>query len=242
MKTFKTIMAVAMCAVAAMCVEPAFAQDLSNKEKREVRRDVKRSEKDLYKKSDRDVRKQARKLERDGWMTMDLPIEKQLERTWERQWEKDDEGYDKYITKSVTVTAQTFNAALRQAESAAKLGIASDMGTIVKAQAQQSIGNNGMSPELAMTVDQHVEKVKLIVSGKLGRVITSTTIYRKTRNTYEVRVTVLYSQTAALKAAEEAAREALKEDMKVNDAEFDALFGYDKLRDQYVQTEWDEEL
>lgn len=237
MRTFKTFMAVAICAVVAMSVEPVLAQDYTRREKKEMKRDITRSEKDLYKKSDRDVRREARKLERDGWKSMDLPIEKQLERTWERQWQT-----DKYITKTVTVTAQTFNAALRQAESAAKLGIASDMGTLIQSMAQQSIGNNGISPEQAISIDQHVEKVKLLVNGKLGRVLTSTTIYRQTKNTYEVRVTVLYSQESALQATQEAAREALKEDMKVNDAEFDALFGYDKLRKQYVQTEWDEVL
>lgn len=242
MKTFKIFMAVAIGALAVMTVEPAFAQELSSREKKEIRNEIRRSEKDLYKKSDRDVRKEARRLKREGWMSMDLPIEKQLERTWERQWERDAEGYEKYIAKSVTVTAQTFNAALRQAEAAAKLGIASDMGTLVQSMAQQSIGNNGISPEQAATVDQHVEKVKLIVNGKLGRVMTSTTLYRQTANTFEVRVTVLYNQAAAIAAAQEAAREVLKEDMKANDAEFDALFGYDKLRVQYAEKEWDEEL
>ena len=242
MRTFKTFMAVAMVAVAAMSVEPAFAQDYSRREKREFKRDIKDSERDLYKKSDRDVRKEAKQLERDGWKSMDLPIEKQLERTWERQWQTDEEGYDKYITKTVEVTAQTFNAALRQAESAAKLGIAADMGTLVQSMATQSIGNNGLSPMQSSTVDQHVEKVKLLVSEKLGRVITSTTIYRMNKKAYTVRVTVLYSQQAALQAANQAAVEALKEDMKLNDAEFDALFGYDKLRDQYDDMEWDETL
>ena len=242
MRTLKTFMAVAMVAVVAMSIEPAFAQDYSKKEKREFKKDIKDSERDLYKKSDRDVRKEARQLEREGWMTMDLPIEKQLERTWERQWQTDAEGYDKYITKTVEITAQTFNAALRQAESAAKLGIASDMGTLVQSMATQSIGNNGLAPNKAATIDQHVEKVKLLVSQKLGRVITSTTLYRKTRNAYTVRVTVLYSQQAALQDANQAAVEALKEDMKLNDAEFDAVFGYDNLRKQYDGMEWDETL
>ena len=86
------------------------------------------------------------------------------------------------------------------------------------------------------------EKVKLIVNEKLGRVITSTTLYKMNRDVYRLRVTVLYSQEAALQAAQAAAQQALKEDMKVNDAEFDALFGYDKLRDQYVKSEWDETI
>ena len=242
MRTFKTFMAVAMVAVAAMSVQPAFAQDYSKKEKREMARDIKDSERDLYKKSDKDVRKEAKRLAREGWKSMDLPLEKQLERTWERQWQTDDEGYDKYITKTVEVTAQTFNAALRQAEASAKLGIASDMGTLVQSMATQAIGNKGLTPDQAVTVDQHVEKVKLLVSEKLGRVITSTTIYRMVNNAYVVRVTVLYSQKAAIDAANRAAAESLKEDMKLNDAEFDAVFGYDKLRKQYDDMEWDETL
>jgi hypothetical protein len=62
------------------------------------------------------------------------------------------------------------------------------------------------------------------------------------KDVYEVRVTVLYSQEAALRAANQAAVQTLKEDMKINAAEFDSLFGYDRLREQYVKTEWDEEV
>lgn len=43
-------------------------------------------------------------------------------------------------------------------------------------------------------------------------------------------------------ATNQAAVAQLKDDMKLNDAEFDSLFGYDKLRDQYVKTEWDETI
>ena len=59
---------------------------------------------------------------------------------------------------------------------------------------------------------------------------------------YEVRVTVLYSQKEALVVANQAAQETLKDDMRLNDAEFDALFGYDKRRDRYVKTDWDETI
>ena len=243
MKTFKTFMAAAMFASAMIIALPSAAQsDLTKKEKKEISKDIKASNKDLYKKPEKLVKKEAKKLTKEGWKTMDLPIQKQLERTYERLWQTDDYGYDKYISKTIEVVGQSYSAALRMAENNAKLGIASDMGTLVQSLAQLSVANKELTPEQAVSVSQSVEKVKLIVNGKLGRVITSTTLYKMNRDVYRVRVTVLYSQEAALQAAQAAAQQALKEDMKVNDAEFDALFGYDKLRDQYVKSEWDETI
>lgn len=243
MKTFKTFMAAAMFASAMIIALPSAAQsDLTKKEKKEISKDIKASNKDLYKKPEKLVKKEAKKLTKEGWKTMDLPIQKQLERTYERLWQTDDYGYDKYISKTIEVVGQSYSAALRMAENNAKLGIASDMGTLVQSLAQLSVANKELTPEQAVSVSQSVEKVKLIVNEKLGRVITSTTLYKMNRDVYRVRVTVLYSQEAALQAAQAAAQQALKEDMKVNDAEFDALFGYDKLRDQYVKSEWDETI
>lgn len=243
MKTFKTFMAAAMFASAMIIALPSAAQsDLTKKEKKEISKDIKASNKDLYKKPEKLVKKEAKKLTKEGWKTMDLPIQKQLERTYERLWQTDDYGYDKYISKTIEVVGQSYSAALRMAENNAKLGIAADMGTLVQSLAQLNLANKEISPEQAVSVSQSVEKVKLIVNGKLGRVITSTTLYKMNRDVYRVRVTVLYSQEAALQAAQAAAQQALKEDMKVNDAEFDALFGYDKLRDQYVKSEWDETI
>ena len=243
MKTFKTFMAAAMFASAMIIALPSAAQsDLTKKEKKEISKDIKASNKDLYKKPEKLVKKEAKKLTKEGWKTMDLPIQKQLERTYERLWQTDDYGYDKYISKTIEVVGQSYSAALRMAENNAKLGIAADMGTLVQSLAQLGVANKELTPEQAVSVSQSVEKVKLIVNGKLGRVITSTTLYKMNRDVYRVRVTVLYSQEAALQAAQAAAQQALKEDMKVNDAEFDALFGYDKLRDQYVKSEWDETI
>lgn len=243
MKTFKTFMAAAMFASAMIIALPSAAQsDLTKKEKKEISKDIKASNKDLYKKPEKLVKKEAKKLTKEGWKTMDLPIQKQLERTYERLWQTDDYGYDKYISKTIEVVGQSYSAALRMAENNAKLGIASDMGTLVQSLAQLGVANKELTPEQAVSVSQSVEKVKLIVNEKLGRVITSTTLYKMNRDVYRVRVTVLYSQEAALQAAQAAAQQALKEDMKVNDAEFDALFGYDKLRDQYVKSEWDETI
>ncbi|MGN1232737.1 MAG: hypothetical protein ACI4UJ_04740 [Candidatus Cryptobacteroides sp.] len=241
MKTINVILTMALAA--ALSATPSFAQsNYTKQEKREIARDIKESNKDLYRKTDKDIRKEARKLKKEGWKSMDLPIEKQLERTWEREWQTDEDGFEKYISKTVNVVGQNYTSAVRQAENVAKLSIAADMGTLVQSMATLAVGNNEISPEQAASINQSVEKVKLLVNEKLGRVLTSTVIYRVNVNVYEVRVTVLYSQKAALMAANQAAQAQLKDDMKVNAAEFDALFGYDKLRDQYIKTDWDETI
>lgn len=238
MKTLEILLTLALAVT--FNVSPAAAQ--RNDTRKETAREIKASNKDLYRKTDRSVRKEAKKLTKEGWKSMDLPIEKQLERTWEREWQMDDEGYEKYISKTVTVVGQNYSSAVRQAENVAKLSIASDMGTLVQSMATLAVGNKEITPEQATSVSQSVEKVKLIVNEKLGRVVTSSVIYRINKNVYEVRLTVLYSQKAALMATNQAAVAQLKDDMKLNDADFDSLFGYDKLRDQYVKTEWDETI
>ena len=82
MKTFKTFMAAAMFASAMIIALPSAAQsDLTKKEKKEISKDIKASNKDLYKKPEKLVKKEAKKLTKEGWKTMDLPIQKQLERT-----------------------------------------------------------------------------------------------------------------------------------------------------------------
>lgn len=239
MKTINVLLTMALAATLNTVASSA-QSNYTKQDKREISRDIKESNRDLYSKVNKDVKKEARKLIKEGWMTMDLPIDKQVERTWEREWQTDEDGYNKYISKTVSVVGQNYSSAVRQAENVAKLSIASDMGTLVQAMATLAIGNNEITPVQAASINQSVEKVKLLVNEKLGRVLTSTVIYRVNSNVYEVRVTVLYSQKAALMAANQAAQEQLKDDMKVNDAEFDALFGYDKLRDQYIKTEWDE--
>lgn len=241
MKTINVLFALALAATLSTATVSA-QSDYTRREKREMSRDIKKSNKDLYKKSDKDVRKAARQLKKEGWKSLDLPIEKQLERTWEREWQTDEEGYDKYISKTVIVVGQNYSSAVRQAENMCKLSIAADMGTLVQSMVTLAVGNREITPEQAASVSQSVEKVKLIVNEKLGRVITSAVFYKVNRNVYEVRMTVLYSQKSALMAANAAAQSQLKDDMKLNDAEFDALFGYDKLRDQYVKPDWDETI
>ena len=69
MKTFKTIMAVAMVAATAMSFEPAFAQDYSPKEQKQMARTMKKQQDELYKRSPKMARKTAKEWEKENYNT-----------------------------------------------------------------------------------------------------------------------------------------------------------------------------
>ena len=242
MKTFKTIMAVAMCAVAAMCVEPAFAQDYSEKEKREMRRDVERQQEDFYDKAPKMARKEAKRLEKEGWKAMNIPIEKQLENLYDRIGLMDEEGYPKYVDAVGQATGTNFSAAQMQAENVAKLRLASNISSSIAALADVSLANNETTPELTASLSKALENAKVIVSQKLGRIIVPVTIYRQTRNTYTVRVQILYDQKQAMKIAHDAVLQELANESEENKKQLEALIGMDKIQDQYKNMDFDEEL
>lgn len=234
MKTFKIFMAVAICAVAAMSnVEPSSAQDYTKKEKRELSREMKKQQDDFYKRPHRDVRKTARKWEKEGWKSMNLPIEKQLDRTWDREAIMDAEGYPKYVSVTVESTGASFVAAQMQAENVAKVRIASNICSSVAALADNALANNDTDPRLVGSVSKAVENSKIIVSQKLGRVFPSTTVYKKKGDEYTVRVIVLYDQRQALEIAHEVILQELKNESEQNRKQLEAMMGMDKLREQY---------
>lgn len=242
MKTFKTIMAVAICAVAAMSVEPASAQDYTPKEKRVLARDMKKQQSAFYKRSPKMVRKTAKEWEKEGWKSMNMPIEKQLQMTWEREVILDEEGYPKYVTVEVQATGTNFTAAQMQAENVAKVRIASNIAASIMSLADIALANNETTPELTASISKAVENTKIIVSQKLGRVYTSTSVYKQTRNTYTVRAIVLYDQRQAMKIAHETVMQELANESEHNKKQLEALLGMDKIQEQYNMTDFDEEL
>lgn len=242
MRTFKTFMAVAMVAVAAMSVEPAVAQDYSKKEKKEMARTIKKQQDDLYKKSPKMARKTAKEWEKDGWKSMGLPIEKQLENTWNTEGLKDEEGYPKFVSKTTEARGTNFAAAQMQAENVAKVRIANDIAASVASLVDVALANNETTPQLTASVSKAVENSKIIVSQKLGRVYTGTTVYRQDKKGYEVRVTVLYDQRQAMKIAHQVIMDELKNESEENKRQLESLLGMDKIQSQYNSMDFDEEL
>lgn len=242
MKTLKTFMVIAVCAVAAMSVEPAFAQEYTKKEKRELRRDMDRQQEDFYDKAPKLARKEARRLEKEGWKAMGIPIEKQLETYYDRVALFDLEGYPKYIYVEVQATGTNFSAAQMQAENVAKLRLASNICSSIAALTDLSLANNETSPELTASLSKALENAKIIVSQKLGRVFIPMTIYQQTRNTYTVRVAALYDQKQAIQIAHDVILQELANESEENKRQLEALLGMDSIQEQYNKMEFDEEL
>lgn len=242
MRTFKTFMAVAMVAVAAMCVEPAFAQSYSKKEKKEMSRTIRKQQNDLYKRSPKMARKTANEWEKEGWKSMSLPIEKQFERTWERECLYDEEGYPKYVSVTTEATGTNFSAAQMQAENVAKVRIASNIAASVASLADISLANNETTPELTASISKALENSKIIVAQKLGKVFTGTSVYRQTKTGYVVRTIVLYDQRQAMKIAHQAIMDELKNESEENKRQLESMLGMDKIQEQYNNMDFDEEL
>ena len=146
------------------------------------------------------------------------------------------------MTVEVQATGTNFTAAQMQAENVAKVRIASNIAASIMSLADIALANNETTPELTASISKAVENTKIIVSQKLGRVYTSTSVYKQTRNTYTVRAIVLYDQRQAMKIAHETVMQELANESEHNKKQLEALLGMDKIQEQYNKTDFDEEL
>lgn len=185
--------------------------------------------------SSRDVRKRVKELQKEGWKTMDLPLEQQVKRTMERSLMQDAEGFDKYITKTVIASGDSYSAAQMAAENIAKVRIANDMGSSVSALTDIALKNQEITATEATSITNASEKAKILVSQKLGTLITSTCVYRMRNGQYEVSVTVLYDQMKAINIAHDLMATELMNEAKLAD-----FVTVDNLRKTYVEQNFSE--
>lgn len=237
MKTLKSMLAIALFAIASACALEASAQD---NEQRVMKRDKSDLEKDLYKKSDKNVRKEAKQLKKEGWKAMDLSIEKQLEKTWEYRWEDGPDGYPKYVSATTQAVGESFTAAQSQAENLAKLRIASNIGSSVTSLVTIAEGNQQLSPSQAASMSRSVENAKVAVAQKLGRLIVPMTLYRQKKNVYEVRVTVMYDLNSAMKVAYSEIYKDLETGVLEGKEQIESVVGVDQMKEQYSKMNFDE--
>jgi len=234
MKKIYTILSILAltAAFSAVCVEPAYAQD-EKKEMRQTRKTMRQQKKELYQKSDKMVLQEAKKLEKEGWKTMSLPISKQLEITWERIFQYDSEGYPKFVYTTEQAVGSNFSAAQMQAENVAKVRIASNIAASVASLADVALANNEIAPSQAASLAKAIENAKVVVASKLGRVFTSESIYKVNKDTYTVRVTVLYDMRQAMTIAKESIMQDLKDESDANRQQLEQMLGMGRMIDQY---------
>lgn len=189
--------------------------------------------KELYGNTDKTVKKEARKLEKDGWRTMDLPIEKMLQRTWEKEFMTDANGDPKFIYVTTEATARTFAAAQMECENLAKIRIAANISSSVASLAEVSLSNNQIDPATANTLSQASESSKVLVSQNLGRLVNTACLYKQNDSNYTVRATYVYDMQKSMSLLIESIRNNLSEKEK---EQLKSVLEVGKVIDQYEKT------
>jgi len=194
---------------------------------REGKKEDNRLKKELSEKATKTVRKEAKQLEKEGWDVLPgaLPLEKQLERAYLKQLEEDENGYPRFIVASGMSVAETQIGAKIEAENFAKTSIAGQIETLVKSQVDQIVGNQQLTREEAVTVQQTISASKNAVANRLGRVIVLTELLRDTgKKAIEYQVRIAFNQEEALRIMKDTAKEELRlkaEDLSNKLGEFD---------------------
>lgn len=206
---FKRIAALAIVSIAfCMTID---AQDISSLKARKTMN--KYAKKELSEKASKTARKAAKAYIRDGWEIAPghLPLEKQLDRAYTMQYEFDESGYPLYLMSEATSVGQNYDAAKFQAMELSKLQLAGQVSSEIVGIVENTVANNELSPEEAVSVLETVSASKNIISQKIGRVITVVECHRTLSNkNKEVRVQIAYNSKAAMESAKNVIRKELE--------------------------------
>ncbi len=205
----------------------AYSQDMEQvlKERKEI---SKMTKSELDAKASKSARKEAKKYEKDGWQVApgQLPLEKQLDRTYRMQYEFDENMYPKYIMSEAMSIGETYDAAKIQAMELAKLNMAGQMQSQVIALIDNEVSNEQLAQEEAVSVTRTVLASKNMIAQRLGRVMTVIECYRvKAGKNKEVRVQIACSADMAMQSAKTAIREELAKEGEQLSSQLDAMLG-----------------
>ena len=184
--------------------------------------------KEIEAKAIKDARKQARKYKKEGYKVApgSLPMEKMLEYTWIKQVERNDDGELKYLHADGNGVANTRSAAYMQAFELAKVNLAGQMETMVRAIIEGNVGNDQLSNEEAETITRVLSASKNIIATKLSRVDPVFVIHRDLKNkNVEVNVKLMYSKENALRVTRDAIREKMDTRLDGLQGKLDDLMG-----------------
>ena len=189
----------------------SFAQDAKEimKERQAV---AKLAKKELAAKVSKEVKKEAKRLKKEGWLITpgSLPLEKQLERTYSMEFEYDETLFPKYIMANAQSIGQNYDAAKTAATSLAITNLAGQIQTEVTALIENTVANEQLAAEDAVSITETVMASKNLISQSIGRVITVLECYRILDNkNREVLVRIAYNGEMAKLAAKNAVKEKL---------------------------------
>ena len=185
--------------------------------------------KELSAKVDKSTRKEAKRLTKEGWVVSPgaLPLEKQLQRSYEMEYQYDDMGFPKYIMANAQSIGENYDAAKTAATSLAITNLAGQIQTEVTALVENTVANQQLSSEDAVSITETVNASKNLISQSIGRVITVVECYRVLKNkNREVMVRIAYNADMAKQAAKKILREELEKKGENLHGQLDKALGF----------------
>ncbi len=162
----------------------------------------------------KDAKKEAKRLQKEGFLTMTIPIQRQLENYYARMNERDEDGMPKYLVATNLAVGNSYAAAQMEATNIAKVRLAQQIQTMVMSQAKIDLANSGLSAEEAASITKALEKSTLMVAQKLNRVLVAQEYYRVLNNkNYEVHVVLLHSTKAVRDMVLQDAKKQLQDEL-----------------------------
>lgn len=181
---------------------------------RERRQAARYSQSELNKRASKAARKEARSLKREGWKVApgQLPIEKQLDKSYNMYYEYGESGLPKYMIGDAMSSGNTYDAAKMQALELAKTNLAGQIQTEVTALIESTVANKQISTKDAESIVRTVQASKNLIIQRIGRVFTVMECYRQVdKNTVQVRTTVAYNAKMALEDSRVVIQKQLEE-------------------------------
>lgn len=206
----------------------SFAQDAKEimKERKTVQKMAKQ---ELAAKVDKATKKESKRLAKEGWVVSPgaLPLEKQLQRSYEMEYQYDDMGFPKYIMANAQSIAENYDAAKTTATSLAITNLAGQIQTEVAALIENTVANQQLAAEDAVSISETVMSSKNLISQSIGRTIVVVECYRVLSNkNREVMVRIAYNGEMAKEAAKKAVREELEKKGEELHEQLDKVLGF----------------
>lgn len=194
---------------------------------RERRQIARLSQTELSKRASKAARKEAKSLKKEGWKVApgQIPLEKQLDKSYNMYYEYEEHGLPKYIIGDAMSSGGTYDAARMQALELAKTNLAGLIQTEVTALVESTVANEQISTEEAESIVRTVQASKNLIIQRLGRVFTVVECYRQLNNkTIQVRLTVAYNAKMAIDETKAVIQHQLEEKGKDLHIQLDAIW------------------
>lgn len=190
---------------------------------------AKQSKKELETQVSKATKKEAKRLAKEGWVVSPgaLPLVKQLQRSYEMEYQYDDLGFPKYIMANAQSIAENYDAAKTAATSLAITNLAGQIQTEVAALIENTVANQQLTAEDAVSISETVMSSKNLISQSIGRTIVVVECYRVLKNkNREVMVRLAYNGEMAKQAAKQAVREELEKKGEKLHEQLDKVLGF----------------